>query len=121
MSIYEQNLEQLEKTRPVLYEKLQEPMEDTLQVMVGDALNGEPFLAVIQQDAIIPLSSTYHPSHEAEQFTAQFEEQWTDTTVLIFGMGQIDIIERILSEECPVDKCVVYEPSPMIFQKILEI
>lgn len=120
MSIYEQNLEQLEKTRPVLYEKLQEPMEDTLQVMVGDALNGEPFLAVIQQDAIIPLSSTYHPSYEAEQFTAQFEEQWTDTTVLIFGMGQIDIIERILSEECPVDKCVVYEPSPMIFQKILE-
>ena len=122
MTIYEQNLEVLEEERPNLYEALQDNKEEEspLQVLVGDALNGEKFLAVLNGEEIIPLSSTYHPAHEAERFITQFKKNWEETNLLLFGFGQVDIVRSIMSEECPIDKCIVYEPSIAIFQKILE-
>lgn len=122
MTIYEQNLEILEEVRPNLYEALQEckKEENSLQVLVGDALNGEQFLAVLNGEEIVSLSSTYHPAHEAERFITQFKKNWEETNLFLFGFGQVDIVRSIMSEECPIDKCIVYEPSIAIFQKVLE-
>ncbi len=122
MSIYEQNLMKLEEIRPELYEALQawEPQGDPLTVLVGDALDGEKFLAVLDGETVIPLGSTYHPSHEANRFADQFEEKWGDSAVVLFGMGQIEVVRTLCSEDCPMNKCIVYEPSVEIFRKVLE-
>lgn len=127
MSIYEQNLAVLQETRADLYEKwidAQENIEgETIpysSLYMGDALDGEKFLAVVDANNIVPLASTYCPAHAAERYAAQYEKNWEEETLLLFGIGNIEIVKQILKEDSPIDKCIVYEPSISIFKKILE-
>lgn len=127
MSIYEQNLAVLQETRVDLYGKwidAQENIEGEAipysSLYMGDALDGEKFLAVVDENNIVPLASTYCPAHAAERYAAQYEKNWEEETLLLFGIGNIEIVKQILKEDSPIDKCIVYEPSFSIFKKILE-
>lgn len=120
MTIYEHNLEILNAIRNDLYEALKDVEEQDEQVLVGDALNGEKFLALARGEDIIPLNSTYHPTHEAGRYVLQFEQEPEDSRVLLFGFGNGKVVECMLSEECPIANCIVYEPSLAIFKKALE-
>lgn len=120
MTIYERNLEALKEVHKDIYEEIENAYNPGEQVLTGDALNGETFLAVVRGEEIIPLNSTYNPSHEAERYVLQFEKESEESMVLVFGFGNGAVLERILSEECPVAICIVYEPSVAIFRKALE-
>lgn len=120
MTIYERNLEALKAVHKDIYEEIENAYNPGEQVLAGDALNGEKFLAVVRGEAITPLNSTYHPSHEAERYVLQFEKEPEDSMVLMFGFGNGAVLERMLSEECPVAICIAYEPSVAIFRKALE-
>lgn len=120
MTIYERNLEALKVVHKDIYEEIENAHNPGEQVLVGDALNGEKFLAVIRGEAITPLNSTYDPSHEAERYVLQFDKEGEDSIVMVFGFGNGAVLERMLSDECPVDICIVYEPSVAIFLKALE-
>lgn len=120
MTIYEKNMEVLKLIRPELYEGLQGDSKDSEQILVGDALDGEKFLVVLRGEEIIALNSTYHPAHEAVRYTAQFSKEPEDSTILLFGFSNGAVIEHMLSDECPVARCIVYEPSMNIFKKALE-
>lgn len=120
MTIYEQNLEVLKTIRPDLYAGLQNAKERQIQVLVGDALDGEKFLALVDGDNVSALNSTYHPSHEAERYAKQFDDEAKNTILILFGLGNGLVVEKVMAEECPVDKCIVYEPSVDIFEAALE-
>ncbi len=120
MTIYERNLEALKAVHKDIYEEIENAHNPGEQVLVGDALNGEKFLAVIRGEAITPLNSTYDPSHEAERYVLQFDKEGEDCIVMVFGFGNGAVLERMLSDECSVDICIVYEPSVAIFRKALE-
>lgn len=120
MTYYENNLEILKEIRNDLYEGIVHLHESSEEILTGDALDGEQFLVVVRGEDIIPLNSTYHPTHEAIRYTLQFSQEATDSTVLLFGFSNGKVVEQMLSEECPVSKCIVYEPSISIFKKALE-
>lgn len=120
MTIYERNVEALKGMHKDIYEEIENVWNPGEQVLVGDALNGEKFLVVVRGEEIIPLNSTYNPSHEAERYVLQFEKEPEDSVVMMFGFGNGAVLERILSEECPISLCLVYEPSIAVFRKALE-
>lgn len=119
-TIYADNLETLKEVRPSLYEGIIAIEEKENAVLIGDALDGEKFLAVLDGENVIPLTSTYHPAHAAEQYMQQFSKEMDDITLLLFGFGDGQVVGQALSEEYHIEKCIVYEPSPYIFMKVLE-
>ncbi|MBQ8147388.1 MAG: motility associated factor glycosyltransferase family protein [Lachnospiraceae bacterium] len=121
MGIYEENLEVLKSEREDLYIGLMEQnTEEAEQVLVGDALDGEKFLAYVRNQDVHVLNSTYHPTNEAIRYVAQFKDEAPGSVLLLFGMGNGMVVEAIMKDECPIGKCVVYEPSISIFRKVLE-
>lgn len=121
MGYYEDNLEIIEKRFPEIYEGIvKKDRVDSMQVCVGDALDGENFLAIVQGERVIPLNSTYHPTHEAERYVAQFEEIKHDIGIVLLGFGNGLIVEKLLEEKCPVQRCIVYEPSIDILKRAVE-
>lgn len=120
MEYYEENKKIIQKVRSDLYELLCENRESQLQVYVGDALNGEKFLAVLKDNRIIPLNSTYDPAHEVKRFALQYEAKTEKGILFLFGFGNGAIIRELLSGEYPIERCIVYEPSLDIFKKAME-
>ena len=120
MTLYEKNMECLKQMRPEMHEKLKSHITDTQSMLCGDALDGEKFLAVSKDNEIIPLNSTYHPSHEAERYVAQYDELSAETVLFMYGFSNGFIIRKALEKNCPVQSCIVYEPSVEIFVKVLE-
>lgn len=113
-------MECLKQMRPEMHEKLKSHITDTQSILCGDALDGEKFLAVSKDNEIIPLNSTYHPSHEAERYVAQYDELSAETVLFMYGFSNGFIIRKALEKNCPVQSCIVYEPSVEIFVKVLE-
>lgn len=128
MTIFEQNLNVLEQTWPDVYQGLTEYKEalaahtitNKEQVLAGDALDGETFLALVRGEEITALNSTYHPSHEAMRYAMQFQEKAVKSILLLFGFSDGRVIRQLLGEEYSIGCCVVYEPSMDIFIKTLE-
>lgn len=122
MTVYERNILALKEMRTDLYEKLIQTEEGKLyeKLFSGSALNGEKFLAVVERENVLPMASTYSPIHEAEIYVQQYKEEWDEVNVVLFGIGNIEAVRQIMSENCPIDKCIVYEPSVDIFRKVLE-
>lgn len=110
MSLFDDNMKELKKRNADIYQSLID-YEDQGSVMVGDALNGEPFLAVKDGEGVLPLSSIYHPQHQAERFIQQFHKCEQLITILFFGFGAEQIIEEILEQKDIIGECIVYEPS----------
>ncbi len=124
MTIYEKNLLALQEVRQDFYDKVKKELNRNTdlykKIYTGNALDGDKFLVIMDGDVLIPLASTYSPIHEAERYALQYEENWEVQTLLLFGFGNPAIIRQILSDACPINRCIVYEPSFDIFQKVLE-
>ena len=128
MTIYDRNMEALKNNHIELYEKIVEIEKETLQerdavyskLYIGDALDGEKFIAFVDEEKVIPFMSTYSPEHEAERYVLQYKKVWEEEFLLLFGIGNVQVLRKILDEKCPIEKCIVYEPSVDIFIKIIE-
>lgn len=127
MTIYEKNLLILKNSRQDLYNGMKligdKGLSDNHQyshIYVGEALDEDKFLVYVNGDEIIPFASTYSPKHEAERYALQFKEAWDEVNLLLIGFGNIEVARRILSDECPIDKCIVYEPSIDVFRRVME-
>lgn len=120
MSLYEDNLSALKHVDEALYQALLSS-EDDGTILVGDAADGEQFLAVVKDEDVITLSSIYSPEHVVERFLLQFEERAERLHVMIFGFGSGEAVRRILADRELFEECIVYEPSLMILRKAMEI
>lgn len=124
MAIYEKNLLALQEARQDFYNKLSDRLNGNIdlykKIYTGNALDGDKFLVIMDGDVLIPLASTYSPCHEAERYALQYEENWELQTLLLFGFGNPMVIRQILSDACPINRCIVYEPSIDILKKVLE-
>ena len=119
MNYYDDNLNALKTSHKAIYQAIAS-LQDDGSVYVGDAMNGEPFMAIIHGEEIIPLSSSYNPAHEAERFMMQFEEAMDQLHVILYGFGSGQIVRHILGNEELFCECVVYEPSLMILLKAMQ-
>ena len=119
MSLYEDNLSALKRVDEALYQALLSS-EDDGTILVGDAANGEQFLAVMEGENIISLSSPYCPEHAVERFLLQFQEAVEPIYIVMFGFGSGEVVRQILADNQRFDDCIVYEPSLMILRKALE-
>lgn len=123
MSIYENNLEILKQYHEDLYTQITgedaQPSED-INILIGDALNGERFLVYQEGERIIALNSMYSPTHEAERYAAQFQPIVMGSAFLFFGLSNGLAIHKILEEKELINFCVVLEPSMLIFKKALQ-
>lgn len=122
MTVYEKNMIALKNARLDLYEKMQQADKSVFydKIYSGVALDDDKFLAVVDEEKIVPLASTYSPVHEAEIYASQYREEWDDVSLVLFGFGNIETVVQIMSDACPIQKCIVYEPSIEIFRKVME-
>lgn len=120
MSIFEDNLRELEIKDCALYEACSKFDQSSDDVLIGDAYNGEHYLAVQSNNVILPLGSIYNPSYAAERYADQFKDFTELATVFLFGFGDGQVLRLLLSENYPVETCIVYEPSIELFCKILQ-
>lgn len=125
MSIYEDNIKILKQRHEDLYEQIvnddaQFSGEQNVDVLIGDALNGEKFLVYQNEQGITALNSMYSPEHEAERYVAQFEPIREGSAFLCYGFGNGGVIRKILEEKEKVYLCVICEPSMLIFKRALE-
>lgn len=122
MSLFEQNMQVLKETNKELYEKLLQDAEIRMDtnILVGDALDGEKFLAYQQGKTVIAINSMYSPAHETERYMAQFEPILDSSSFLVFGLGNGQVIDQILAEEEKIVFCTIWEPSVQIMKKALE-
>lgn len=125
MSIYEDNIKILKQRHEDLYEQIvnddaQFSGEQDVDVLIGDALNGEKFLVYQNEKGITALNSMYSPEHEAERYVAQFEPIREGSAFLCYGFGNGGVIRKILEEKEKVYLCVICEPSMLIFKRALE-
>lgn len=126
MALYDENSLVLKETNPDLYKKLEnyrieQTGKEGVQVLVGDALDGEPFLVYQQGDALTALNSTYSPVHEAERYILQYEPILENSSFLFFGFGDGQVISKILDAAENMLFCIIYEPSLQIFMKAMEV
>lgn len=125
MSIYEDNIKILKQRHEDLYEQIvnddaQFSGEQDVDVLIGDALNGEKFLVYQNEQGITALNSMYSPEHEAERYVAQFKPIWEGSAFLCYGFGSGGVVRKILEEKEKVYLCVICEPSMLIFKRALE-
>lgn len=120
MNIYEKNMTVLKETRPEIYDSLNAEWISNEEVLVGTALNEELFLVVQDQENLIPFGSSYAPSYEAGRYVVQFQDWKDDSRLFLFGFGNGMIVRNILDDSCPIQFCIVYEPSKAMFLKMLE-
>jgi|GEM_PF-531195 len=126
MNIYEQNIQIIKKRWPELYDSIESRKQELgkkadglyEKLYLGEALDGESFLAVVEEDRVLPLSSTYSPGHQAEQYVKQYKETWNETCICLFGLGNIMAVRKIQQIKNAI--CVIYEPSIDILLKIVE-
>lgn len=121
MTNYEKNIEALSSARPFIYDKLKNYKKIEDNILCGDALDGEKFLAMNEKEKVIPLNSIYHPTHEAERYVKQFEELSTETILFLYGFSNGLVCRKVLENTCPIKLCIAYEPSVEIFLKVLEV
>ena len=119
MSFYDNNLIIIKKRFPDIYQLL------TLaacveKIYVGEAYDGNAFLALEKDGDIYSLQSTYSPDHEAERYIDQFTDLRSDTTMVLYGFGSGLIVDRMMSFTNCMQRCVVYEPSVDLFKSALE-
>ena len=102
MTNYEKNIEALSSARPFIYDKLKNHEKTEGNVLCGDALDGEKFLAMNEKEKVIPLNSIYHPTHEAERYVKQFEELSTETILFLYGFSNGLVCRKVLENTCPI-------------------
>lgn len=124
MSIYEKNLEVLERNHHSLYVALKEAEEKLkhprIKVWEESALNGESVLYIEKEETVYRLNSIYHPSHEASVWSEQFEQTSLQDVYILFGFGNGYSV-RALAEHIKENRIIlIYEPSYEIFSFVLE-
>lgn len=117
MSIYERNLQAIEKKDKTLYKAVLNYIgdEDGMQLEVVSAKDGTDITKLTKDGKTWFLNSQYRPVQEAEKFAAQYDEIIDYSVMIFLGLGNGIVarqIRRVVGEHVSL---LFYEPSAMIF------
>lgn len=125
MSIYEKNLECIEKHRDYMYNLLKdfnmsEASNRLEEVKSVDTKDKEKALIIKHNSTQYRLNSLYRPLDEADRWASQFDFQNIDNLITIFGLGNGTFVRTIMDKMGPNGILVIYEPCADIFQHVME-
>lgn len=107
-------LEQIEK---VLKEGVKEGRD---RVQFSQARDGSSILTLEREGEGYRLNSAFRPVQEAERWVTQFNLDYLENIILMFGMGNGIFVKSLLKRLGNDDKIVIYEPSLSILCSVLE-
>lgn len=111
--------------RPDFLKKIQDMPEwgtgeNEIKAELGQARDGSSVLLVEKEGKSYRLNSAFRPVQEAERWALQYEFNYFENTVVLFGLGNGIFAKSLLNRLRTGDKLVIYEPSLQIFQLVLE-
>lgn len=118
MGYLEENMKAL-KTRPMLYKIIKEKLDngeyDCSYIEEIDSRDGNKVLCINKDGKKLRLNSLYRPAQEADKWVEQFDFNNISVSVVMFGMGNLIFVRKVL-ERLKKD-CLLFlsEPSLDIF------
>ncbi len=111
--------------RPSLLDKFQDILnhgveKEKIKVEFGQAKDGNPVLLVEKDGKNFRLNSAFRPIQEADRWVEQYEFDFLENIVVLFGLGNGIFAKSLLNKLQSNDKVIIYEPSFKIFQLVLE-
>lgn len=120
----EQNEKALQKFQPEfyrVYKYKKKDIEDEFQkVELVEARDGKSALVVTRDGQEIRLNSTFKPEREAEKWAAQYQFEYMQNVVVMFGLGNGMFARAMLKRLGKQDSLILHEPSRQIFDMVLE-
>lgn len=125
MTIYEKNYEAI-KTRPYLFEKLNELDNNSLKynrlnkINLLDTYEETKSITIDVNNRAYRLNSSYYPTKEAEIWAAQYEFKDLQVYISMYGLGNGTFARAIMKKMRSGDMLVIYEPCAALFLYVLE-
>lgn len=99
------------------FEMIKEDLEEITSV---DTREEAKALLVKKAGIIHRLNSAYAPMKEAKKWSEQFEFNKVGIVTTMFGLGNGILASQLLGRMKEDDLLLIYEPSPLIFQYVME-
>ena len=93
--------------------------KDDERVELSQARDGASILLMERKGQIYRLNSAFRPVQEAERWAAQFNLDYLENIVVLFGLGNGIFAKSILRRLGKDDEFIIYEPSIQIFCMVL--
>ncbi|HBI60316.1 MAG TPA: hypothetical protein DDY31_03730 [Lachnospiraceae bacterium] len=104
----------------VFQDMLKQEMEEGLKAELGQARDGSSVLLVEKDGKSYRLNSAFRPVQEAERWALQYDFDYLENIVVLFGLGNGIFARNLLKRLQEKDIFIIYEPSLQIFQLVLE-
>lgn len=122
--MYQKNLENLEKYKPSLYQKLMELDKEQLdkkteKIENMPARDGNLITAVTKDGKQVRLNSAFRPVEEANKWVQQYKFDNMNNHVTMYGMGNGYFVKALLDNMLETDYLLVYEPCTELFLNVL--
>lgn len=122
--MYQKNLENLEKYKPSLYQKLMELDKEQLdkkteKIENMPARDGNLITAVTKDGKQVRLNSAFRPVEEANKWVQQYKFDNMNNHVTMYGMGNGYFVRALLDNMPEKDYLLVYEPCTELFLNVL--
>lgn len=104
----------------VFQDMLKQETEEGLKAELGQARDGSSVLLVEKDGKSYRLNSAFRPVQEAERWALQYDFDYLENVVVLFGLGNGIFARNLLKRLQEKDIFIIYEPSLQIFQLVLE-
>lgn len=124
MTLYEKNLETLNKYYPqmdCLIKEAQEEMEEEIRIIEEQSDDGETILKIEKEDRVVYLNGKRNAREPAEIWAKTLGELPRNAPVLMVGVGNYFYLKELVENTKNRVAIFVYEPSLQIFLKFLEL
>ncbi|MCM1256243.1 MAG: DUF115 domain-containing protein [Roseburia sp.] len=121
-SVYEKNIEMLEKKYPVWAEilKTNTRKKRNFEVIIEESYTNEPIMKVNDHGKVYYLNGKYAPSETANNWLKQQGNIDKFATIIIIGLSNGMHIKKIMESVPKTVNIMVYEPSYEIFRRAME-
>lgn len=123
MSYWEHNYNLIRQNKEFMHSKLKDYTFDTNELeelSLLDTREEIQTIKVIRAGKTYRLNSAYAPIREAKKWASQYEYDKLNMVTTLFGLGNGLIALELLKKMKTDDLLFIYEPSPMIFQFVME-
>ncbi len=94
--------------------------EEAIKVELGQARDGSSILLAEKDGESYRFNSAFRPVQEAERWAQQYDFDYLENIVVLFGLGNGIFARSLLERLQEKDILIIYEPSLQIFQLVLE-
>lgn len=121
-SVYNKNMETLEKKYPVWAEilRIRKRKKANFDVIIESSYTDEPIMKIDDRGQVLYLNGKYAPSAFGDEWLMRQGEINKFATIIIVGISNGTHIRRIMEQVPKTVSILVYEPSYDIFRRAME-